>query len=639
MTFKDRLWAKGVQDETRARGESLVARFGSQYLADSLAWVVAIFVAVIFRYDFNVTQIQILPVLVACVVVLLLQLVLGWLFWVYRGRYTYGSFEEATAVAVTVACVSVIITLPLAAFSPALHLPRSLALIAGPIAFGLMGLARYLKRQYVIRKLKVNADAGRAIIVGAGFMGSIMVRRMLTDPESAYLPVGFLDDDKGKRNLRLLGVPVLGTIQDMAAAAQATSATVAIVCVARADATLLKRISDLAEPLGLTVKVLPELDEVLGGKTRLSDMRTLSIEDLIGRRPVDTDVESIGGYLTGRKVLVTGAGGSIGSELCRQIAKYRPAELIMLDRDETGLQHAQLNIAGNGLLDSRDIVLADIRDAQALHDLFLERKPDVVFHAAALKHLPMLERYPGEAWKTNVLGTLNVLNAALASGVQQFINISTDKAARPSSILGHSKRVAERLTAWAGDTSGLAYLSVRFGNVLGSRGSLIPTFKRLIDEGKPLTVTHPQATRYFMTIPEACQLVMQAGAIGTAGEVLILDMGEPVSILDIAHRMIAQSGKDIEVVFTGLRPGEKLHEELIGEDEVDVRPRHPLISHARIRPLRPERLDRQEWERRWSEGHTDTNMVSVSQVREVAEARQLAESRHVTEGRRGGSAS
>ncbi|WP_285115788.1 nucleoside-diphosphate sugar epimerase/dehydratase [Leifsonia sp. fls2-241-R2A-40a] len=611
MALKDWLWTTRVQDETRARGESIVARFGGQYFADSLAWIVAIVVAVVLRYDFALHRIHWVPVLVFAIAVLLLQLVLGWLYWVYRGRYTYGSFEEATAVALTVLTVALLMTIPLALVGPAFGLPRSLALIAGPIAFGLMGVARYLKRQYVIRRLKVNPNAERALLVGAGFMGSIMVRRMLTDPDSQYLPVGMLDDDRSKRNLRLLGVPVLGEVDDLQRVATATSATVVLVCVARADAPFLARISDLAEPAALRVKVLPELDEVLEGRTRLSDVRDVSIEDIIGRRPVDTDIESIAGYLTGRRILVTGAGGSIGSELVRQISKFGPSELMMLDRDETGLQHAQLNIVGNGLLDSDSLILADIRDGELLKDIFRRRRPDVVFHAAALKHLPMLERYPDEAWKTNVLGTLNVIRASLDAGVEQFINVSTDKAARPTSILGHSKRVAERLTAWAAESSGRDYLSVRFGNVLGSRGSLIPTFKRLIDEGKPLTVTHPDATRYFMTIPEACQLVMQAGAIGSAGEVLILDMGQPVSILEVAHRMIAQSGRHLDIVFTGLRPGEKLHEELIGEGEVDRRPHHELISHARIRPMDPARLDRGEWLRRWELGHSDTAMVGV----------------------------
>ncbi len=343
---------------------------------------------------------------------------------------------------------------------------------------------------------------------------------------------------------------------------------------------------------------MPPLSEILGGKSRPSDMRDISIEDLIGRHPVDTDVKSIAGYLAGRRVLVTGAGGSIGSELCRQIVTFEPAELIMLDRDETGLQQAQLGTSGHGLLDTKDVVLADIRDADALLRVFDERRPEVVFHAAALKHLPMLEQYPDEAWKTNVLGTLNVLEAARAVGVQTFVNISTDKAANPTSVLGHSKRVAEKLTAWMAEATGFAYLSVRFGNVIGSRGSMLPTFASLIESGGPITVTHPDVTRFFMTIPEACQLVIQAGAIGRPGEVLILDMGEPVRILDVAERMIAMSGSDIEIVFTGLRDGEKLHEELIGSSEHIHRLQHPKISHAQVDGISPERLDKAGWEER-----------------------------------------
>ena len=270
----------------------------------------------------------------------------------------------------------------------------------------------------------------------------------------------------------------------------------------------------------------------------------------------------------------------------------------MLDRDESGLQGTQIAIYGNGLLDTKDVVLADIRDRDAILRIFRARKPDVVFHAAALKHLPMLEQYPAEAWKTNVLGTLNVLEAAREVGVQTFINISTDKAANPTSVLGHSKRVAEKLTAWAAEVTGLTYLSVRFGNVIGSRGSMLPTFTSLIEAGGPLTITHPDVTRYFMTIPEACQLVVQAGAIGKPGEVLILDMGEPVRIQSVAERMIAMSGKSIEIVYTGLRPGEKLHEELLGNEETDERPYHPMISHTKVSALDPDDLDQAIWERR-----------------------------------------
>jgi dTDP-glucose 4,6-dehydratase len=357
----------------------------------------------------------------------------------------------------------------------------------------------------------------------------------------------------------------------------------------------MRRVDEAADRAGMTAMVLPPLEQILQNASVISNVRELSIEDLIGRHPVRLETESIAEYLQDKRVLVTGAGGSIGSELCRQLARFAPRELIMLDRDETALQESQLSISGHGLLDTNDVVLADIRDEVTLTRIFTERRPEVVFHAAALKHLPMLEQYPDEAWKTNVLGTLNVLRAAEAANVSTFVNISTDKAANPTSVLGHSKRVAEKLTAWMAERTGQRYLSVRFGNVIGSRGSMLPTFRKLIEAGGPITVTHPDVTRYFMTIPEACQLVVQAGGIGRRGEVLILDMGEPVLILDVAKRMIAQSGKDIEIVFTGLRHGEKLHEELVGEGEGDERPFHPKISHAHVDTISPEVLDHEGW--------------------------------------------
>jgi dTDP-glucose 4,6-dehydratase len=354
----------------------------------------------------------------------------------------------------------------------------------------------------------------------------------------------------------------------------------------------MKKVEEDCRKVGVKVIVFPTLDEVLQGHTGLSDLRALSIEDLVGRRPIDTQVEEITSYLRGKKVLVTGAGGSIGSELCRQISRFGPSKLIMLDRDETGLQLAQLGVSGHGLLDTKDIMLADIREPDVLMKLFKREKPEVVFHAAALKHLPVLEQFPDEAWKTNVIGTQHVLEASHAVGVKTFINISTDKAADPTSILGKSKKIAEGLTAWFAQKTGDKYLSVRFGNVLGSRGSLLPTFTSLIESGGPLTVTHPDVTRFFMTIPEACQLVLQAGAIGRPGDVLILDMGEPVKILDIANRMIEISGKRIEIVFTGLRPGEKLHEDLYGMKEDSEVLVHELISHSKVDPVDPNDLDR-----------------------------------------------
>jgi FlaA1/EpsC-like NDP-sugar epimerase len=420
---------------------------------------------------------------------------------------------------------------------------------------------------------------------------------MLQDPDSPYFPVGLIDDDPAKKHLRLSGVQVQGRGDDLPAIIRRTRATVLVVAFANVEAGLVRRISDAVAGLNVRVLVLPPLRDMLGSgaPAGFSDFRDVAVEDLIGRRPVDIKVDEIAGYITGKRVLVTGAGGSIGSELCRQIVQFDPAELIMLDHDETGLQQTQISITGRGLLAGRDTVLANIRDGEALQEIFADRQPEVVFHAAALKHAPLLQQYPVEAWKTNVCGTLNVLRAARRAGVSHFVNISTDKAANPTTALGHSKRVAEKLTAWMAGQTQRKFVSVRFGNVMGSRGSMLPLFTEQIRVGGPVTVTDPDVTRFFMTIPEACQLVIQAGAIGAGGDVLILDMGEPVRILDVAQRMIAMSGKDVEIIYTGLRPGEKLHEELVGAGELDKRPLHPKISHTRATEQDPDKLDLNVW--------------------------------------------
>lgn len=322
----------------------------------------------------------------------------------------------------------------------------------------------------------------------------------------------------------------------------------------------------------------------------LADLNNLPIGALLDREPIDIGATGAGGYLTGKRVLVTGAGGSIGSELCRQIRAFGPAELVMLDHDESALHSVYLSIHHDALMDSRQLLLACIRDRETLVDHFLARRPQVVFHAAALKHLPMLEQYPVEAWKSNVLGTANVVEAARLARVERFVNISTDKAANPSSVLGWSKRIGERLIAGVPADAGAPYLSVRFGNVLGSRGSVLTTFAGQIAMGATLTITHPDVSRFFMTIQEACGLVVQAGAIGRHGEVLVLDMGKPVRITDLAHRMMRLAGRSVEIVYTGLREAEKLHEELFADGEVDERPLHPLISHVGVPALPATRL-------------------------------------------------
>lgn len=570
-------------------------RHGIPFVFDAAAWTIAIVFAVIFRFDFDSTRVFWRPLAVLCLAVVLLQLSLGLVFYLYRGRHPFGSFAEVLALLWSVGAVAVLAGIALIIFGTEWKIPRSTVFIAAPIAFTLMGAVRYLKRFIFERSLQPSKNAENAIVYGAGHLGSSIIRRMLTDPDSGFRPVALLDDEQARRQTWLHGVRVQGTRVDLAEIATRTNATVLVVAIAHADAPLLRVIADAAAAAKLRVMVLPPLEAILEGKSRLRDLRDISIEDLIGRHPVDTNIESIADYLRGKRILVTGAGGSIGAELCRQIAKFRPTDLIMLDRDETALQGVQISISGHGLLDTKDVVLADIRDEAAIAAVFELRRPEVVFHAAALKHLPMLEQYPDEAWKTNVLGTLNILTAARAAGVQTFVNISTDKAANPTSVLGLSKRIAERLTASAAEETGLNYLSVRFGNVIGSRGSMLPTFTSLIEMGGPVTVTHPDVTRFFMTIPEACQLVVQAGGIGLPGEVLILDMGEPVRILDVAERMIEMSGRDIGIIFTGLRPGEKMHEELIGVGETDERPMHPKISHSTVMPMHQSELTRSRW--------------------------------------------
>jgi dTDP-glucose 4,6-dehydratase len=592
----------GQADLTRPsiipRMRRLRAAIGGQYIFDAASWTVALTLGAVFRYEFALQNVDWWALVRLSAVAAILQLIFGRLFFLYRGRYRTGSFHEARALAITVGSVSVLLAIPTLIFGTWLHIPRSTVLVALPITFTLIGGARYIRRLIAENRAKPREAAERTLIYGAGYLASFLVPQMLTDPNSKYLPIGLIDDSPMKRNLWLHGVPVMGTRDDLAAIARREGVTTLIVCIARADAQLIQEIKADADAAELRMLMLPLLGDVLEGRSKLGDLKDVSIEDLIGRHPVDTEVESIADYLTDKRVMVTGGGGSIGSILCREIAKFDPSHLFILDRDESGLQATQLIVDGNGLLDTGNTVLADIRDPEAIEQVFENCRPDVVFHAAALKHLPMLERYPEEAWKTNVLGTLNMLKAAMKVEVSTFVNISTDKAANPTSILGHSKRVAEKLTSWAATQSSGKYVSVRFGNVIGSRGSMLPTFTTLIEAGGPLTITHPDVTRYFMTIPEACQLVVQAGAVGSSGEVLILDMGEPVKILDVAKQMIAMSGRDIDIVYTGLRSGEKLNEELLGEHETDSRPRHPKISHAAVAPLDPDNMIMEVWLKR-----------------------------------------
>jgi FlaA1/EpsC-like NDP-sugar epimerase len=557
---------------------------------DCLGWVVAIPAALILRYEFELSPNMWGPfrpggLLVAVSAACLLQFTIGLALGLYRGRWRYGSFDEVAHLARSAAVVTVLLGVVNAIASKRL-VPVSVVFAGGAIALLVMAGVRYTWRLVLEKSRRPSGDsATRALVFGAGEAGAQLLTSMLRNPASPYIPVGLLDDDTTKRNLNIMGVPVLGDRTAIPRAALRTGATSLIIAVPEAGGDMVRQLSDLALDADLDLKILPPLEELLDGVVGLSDVRSVTEADLLGRHEIDTDIDAIAGYLTAKRVLVTGAGGSIGSELCRQISRFAPAALVMLDRDESALHGVQLAIEGRAMLDSRNLVVADIRDERRLRQVFEEHEPEVVFHAAALKHLPLLEMHPREAFKTNVVGTGTLLEVSTDYDVTRFINISTDKAADPVSVLGYTKRIAERLTAAATSDCAGTYLSVRFGNVLGSRGSVLTAFRAQVEAGGPITVTHPDVTRYFMTVEEAVQLVIQAGAVGRDGEALVLDMGEPVRIDDVARRLAAQAPRPIEIVYTGLRPGEKLHEVLFGSDERGESPGHPRIAHVCVPPL------------------------------------------------------
>ena len=577
----------------RAAYAKRLARVGVEAGYDAIVWVSGLCYAAWITTDVQGSRIGMRRLAGVVLAICLLSLVCGLLAGLYRGRHQRGSLDEVFGVAIAGGLMLV----PLVLLSGLLVDDQRdlMQTVAGGtlIALPTIAAARYVRYAARRRRKKKTTEAGvKVIVFGAGEAGTMLITRLLSEPGAAYRPVALLDDDPDKRRLRVHGIPVRGNRMRMAEVAAATGATVLVIAIARSSGTAIRDLTARAELCGLTPKVVPTVTELISGGARIEGVRDPRVSDLLGRRPIRTDVAAIAGHFAGKRILVTGAGGSIGSELCRQLHQFAPAELIMLDRDESALHEVQLTLHGRALLDTDETLLADIRDPRRVREVFERFRPQIVFHAAALKHLPLLERYPAEAVQSNVLGTQTVLEAAAACGVESFVNISTDKAAHPVSVLGYSKRITERLTAHMAGQSAGSFLSVRFGNVLGSRGSVLGSLSAQAKAGGPLTVTHPDVTRYFMTVDEAVQLVLQAAVVGGTGEVLILDMGEPVRIADIARRLSAQSAHPVDIVYTGLRPGEKLTEDLLGIDEVDYRPSHPLVRHAQVKPLDPRELSR-----------------------------------------------
>jgi FlaA1/EpsC-like NDP-sugar epimerase len=432
------------------------------------------------------------------------------------------------------------------------------------------------------------------LIIGAGDAGEKIVREIRENPRLNYELVGILDDDPKKRGMKIHGVPVLGPIPKIHNMAYRDEMDEILIALPSASTKQMRRVIEACEATGLKTRTTPGIGELIDGRVSFQTIREVSFEDLLGRDPVNFDLTSIGDYLTGKVILISGAGGSIGSELCRQVIQFRTENLIFLDKTENNLFHLEMEFKQRFPTVSMKPVLGDVNSLDFLERLFASTKPQVVFHAAAFKHVPIVELNPWEGVFNNIIGTRNIAEVSYRSEVERFVMISTDKAVRPVSVMGTTKRVAEMITSCYAQEKRGKFMSVRFGNVIGSEGSVIHLFKKQIERFGPVTVTHPEITRYFMTIPEACKLILQAGGMGEGGEIFILDMGTPIKIVDMARDLIRLSGFkpdiDIEIKFIGLRPGEKLYEELITEGEGIVH-----SAHEKILVLKGENNNNLQW--------------------------------------------
>ena len=478
--------------------------------------------------------------------------------------------------------------------------PRGVWFIDLLLCMAFVAGSRLLARTIIERPLpgRIVSRGKEAVIVGAGDAGQLVVKEMQRTPGLGYTPIGLLDDDPRKRNLRLHGVRVLGTTADLEHVIRDRRPDEVLIAIPTASGELRARIFETARALDVPVKTLPSLSELVSGDADLArQLRPIEVEDVLGREPVEVDFASIAEYLQNEIVLVTGAGGSIGSELCRQIARIGPGKLVLLDHAEPALFEIERELVRERGFRAAAAVVGDVRDPVKLRQVFDKYRPAVVFHAAAYKHVAMMEANPIEAVRNNTLGTRVVADAAVEFGAKRFVLVSTDKAADPKTVMGQSKALAEWIVETWGHRTGVTtrFVAVRFGNVLGSSGSVIPIFRRQIARGGPVTVTHPEMTRFFMTIPEAVQLIVQAGAIGGRGQVYVLDMGEPVRIVDLAENMIRLSGKEpgreIAIDFIGPAPGEKLHEVLVGDGETVSASQHPKIDLITRRPVDAEWLE------------------------------------------------
>ncbi|HZW03302.1 MAG TPA: nucleoside-diphosphate sugar epimerase/dehydratase [Anaerolineaceae bacterium] len=510
------------------------------------------------------------------------------LFGLYRRVWMYASMQELKLIvaAVTAASVFVSLGMVLLAIAGAFYgFPRTILVIDWLLSIIMAGGLRFsLRLMAETRSAPANGHtAGRphpVLIIGAGDAGALVVREMQKNPQLNISPVGFLDDNPAKLNQQIHGVPVIGAVTDLATVLAEHPVKEVIIAIPSAPGRVVRLVTDVCRRKGIPFRTMPGMTELLGGKVSVTRLRDVDITDLLRRQPAQIQDELVGAALSGRVVLVTGAGGSIGRELCRQIARWGPSELILLGHGENSIFESLLDLRESFPLLPLRPVIADVRDLPRLKNVFSEHQPDVVFHAAAHKHVPLMELNVEESITNNILGSFNLVNTALKHDVQRLVMISSDKAIRPVNVMGATKRMAEMIVLDAASRSGRAFSVVRFGNVLGSRGSVVPIFKRQIAAGGPITITHPDMKRFFMTIPEAVYLVLQAASMGQGHETFVLNMGEQVRILDLAEDLIRLSGlepgKDIEIVFTGARQGEKLSEELFEEGSFE-KTNHPDV--------------------------------------------------------------
>lgn len=547
-----------------------LAEFGSFYL----------------RFEGNIPQEYFLTYYHTAWAGTLIYLVIFLLFGLYNQLWQYASIGELLSIvyAVTVGTSSVVLVIY---FLAPMRYPNTVAVLLWLTTTILIGGSRFLGRilQDSVFNLHFSGMPKRVLIIGAGDAGALAVRELKNSYYREGYPVGIIDDAPQKQKLKLMGIPVLGTREDITRVIRSHKVEEVIIAMPSAPGEVIRDMTEICEKSGLVIKIIPGIYNYFSGEVDSLKIREVQIEDLLGRDQVNLDIEEVAGYLAGETVIITGAGGSIGSELCRQICRFNPQKLILAGRGENSIFDIEQELSSEcpGIKVVTEIL--DVKDRDKVELVFRRYKPGVVFHAAAHKHVPLMERNPEEALKNNILGTYNVAEISDVTQVKTFVLISTDKAINPTSIMGSTKRVAEMIIQSFDRQSQTRFVAVRFGNVLGSRGSVIPTFKKQINKGGPVTVTHPEMVRYFMTIPEAAQLVIQAGAMAQGGEVFILDMGKPVKIVDLARDLIRLSGfevdVDIKIEYTGIRPGEKLYEELLTAEEGTASTKHQRIFVAK----------------------------------------------------------